>query len=229
MAIDKEVKRKITQDWISAFPQLLAFAQNKFYKIVGCCTIGIELVKLPHSAEYRPHFVIYPLWEKDVKTCLDRPLLMTQLYDKKGLQFNIPYSRHDTFFAEAVRYTKEQMPISFDGDVSIKKVLAVLNQYSNTSPLSAAPHYLQAKLSESKLCVALYTGDTEQIQGILHQIEKKHWDLEHFAMWKVDYSSWLNDLRDRVNRRAEFMMRIEASKQDKRLAKLKHSELLPLT
>jgi hypothetical protein len=29
--------------------------------------MGIELIKLPHSEEYRAHFVIYALWKDDKK------------------------------------------------------------------------------------------------------------------------------------------------------------------
>lgn len=43
MAIDREIKKKVTEDWLNSFSQISAFAQNKLYKIVGSCIIGIEL------------------------------------------------------------------------------------------------------------------------------------------------------------------------------------------
>ena len=76
MAIDKEIKKKVTEEWLNAFPQLSAFTQNKLYKVVGPYVIGIELIKSPFTEGYSPYFVIYPLWKKDVKTSLDYPILL---------------------------------------------------------------------------------------------------------------------------------------------------------
>ena len=67
----KEAKIKVKEDWINALPNLAAYAQNKLYKIVGPSVMGIELIKLPGTPEYRPHFVCYPLWKENLKECFE--------------------------------------------------------------------------------------------------------------------------------------------------------------
>ena len=58
MGIDKTIKKKVIEDWQNAFPQLTMHAQNKLYKVVGSCVLGIELIKSPHTESYSPYFVI---------------------------------------------------------------------------------------------------------------------------------------------------------------------------
>jgi len=57
----KEAKKKVIEDWKSGFPQLNLYGANKLLKIVDPITIGITLIKLPFTQEYRPHFEVYPL------------------------------------------------------------------------------------------------------------------------------------------------------------------------
>jgi hypothetical protein len=59
MTIDINIKKKVANDWQNAFPQLTLYAQNKLYKVIGSCIIGIELIKSPHTASYSPYFVLY--------------------------------------------------------------------------------------------------------------------------------------------------------------------------
>jgi hypothetical protein len=64
MAVNKETSNAVNIDWENALPQLTLYAKNKLYKRVRPLIAGIELIKLPMSDEYSPHFVIYPLWKK---------------------------------------------------------------------------------------------------------------------------------------------------------------------
>ena len=75
MAIDKEVRKKNIQEWLTAFPQLSEFSTNKLLKIVGPLLVGVEIIQI-NTEEYRPHFVIYPLWKLDVKSCLEFPIIL---------------------------------------------------------------------------------------------------------------------------------------------------------
>ena len=65
MRIDKVVKKKVIENWQNAFPQLTMYTQNKLYKVVDPCVLGIELVETPYTESYSPYFVIYPIWKKD--------------------------------------------------------------------------------------------------------------------------------------------------------------------
>jgi hypothetical protein len=65
-------------DWLTEFPQLSAYAQNKLYKIAGPAVVGMEVLKISEMDEYRPHFVAYPLSKPDEKSCMEEPLILQQ-------------------------------------------------------------------------------------------------------------------------------------------------------
>lgn len=225
MAIDKTIKKIITEEWLNTFSQLSAFNQNKLYKIVGPCLIGIELIKSPFIENYSPYFVIYPLWKKDIKTSLDYPILLKDFKDKKGFQYNMPYEKHSVYFDDLTDKVKEQTPLPFEGNISLKKIISVLDEHSKTPPLSAAPYsYLQAVLQEEKLKIALFIG-VEEAQSVLAQINKRNWDKISFNMWNMDLYEWLQSLHMTISNRDEFLKQIEANKQDKKIAQFKTSEL----
>ena len=224
----KEAKKKVVKEWQNAFPQLTLYSQNKLYKIIGAIVTGIELIKLPRTEEYRPHFVIYPLWKKDVKACLDVPIILQEYYNRKGLQFSIPYEKHGIYFEEVLGSVKKQTPLSFAGDVSLKKLFDIIDEYSKMPPLSASPNsYLQAKLQEARLEIALCISSNNEVQNVLAQIQKRKWNIGHFAMWNIDFNEWLKGLQEKVNHSKEFLNRIAVNKQDKKLEKLQQSELKP--
>lgn len=225
MAIDKEIKKKVIEDSLNALSQLSLYAQDKLYKVVGSIIVGLELIKSPFSDNYSPYFVIYPLWKKDVKASLDYPILLKEFQNKKGFQYDIPYERHGMFFNDVLDSIRKQSPLPFEGNISFKKLIAVLDEYSKTPPLSAAPNsYLQAALQEAKLKIALFIGVTEA-QSVLEQINKRSWDTNHFKACGVDVNEWLKSLKETIANRDEFLKQIEANKQDKKIAKLQSSEL----
>jgi hypothetical protein len=225
MAVDREIKKKVTEDWKNAFPQLVLYAQNKLYKVVGSCILGIELIKSPHTESYSPYFVIYPIWKKDVMASLDYPIFLKDFKNTKGFQYEIPYEKHSVFFSDVVDSVKKQTPLPFDGNISFKKIATAIDDSSKTPPLSAAPNsYLQAALQEAKLKIALFINITEA-QSVLVQINKRNWDTSHFKAFGVDVSQWLQNLQEVITNRDEFLKQIETNKQDKKIAKLQSSEL----
>ncbi|RNL68609.1 hypothetical protein ED312_23145 [Sinomicrobium pectinilyticum] len=226
----KDIKKQVAEDWQNAFPQLVKYAQNKYYKILGSVIVGIELIKLPKVEEYRPHFVIYSLWGnkwgKDLKACLSAPIVLKEFFNRKGLQFSISYSKHSADFSEVLRAVQKQLPFSMEGNVSLKKVLSAFDEHSKTPPLSAAPNsYLQASLMESKLELAICSGHEKLVQDIFSQIKKRSWDLDHFALWGIKYEEWLNSVEHKITNNNELLSRLETNKQDKKLEKLQQSEL----
>lgn len=226
----KEIKKQVAEDWQSAFPQLVKYAQNKYYKILGSVVVGIELINLPKAEGYRPHFVIYPLWGnnsgKDLKACLSAPIVLKEFFNRKGLQFSIPFLKHSSNFPEALKAVKNQLPFSMVGDVSLEKVLSAMDEYSKTPPLSAAPNsYLQASLMESKLEMVICSGNEKLVQGIFSQIKRRSWDIDHFALWGIKYEDWLKNVENKITNKNELLSRLETNKQDKKLEKLQRSEL----
>jgi hypothetical protein len=224
----KEIKKKISEEWQSAFPQLTLYSQNKFYKVVGAIIIGIELIKLPRTEEYRPHFVMYSLCGNrigiDLKSCLEGPILLKEYYSKKKLQYSIGFEKHNYFFSDVLESIKAQTILPFEGNISFNKIASVIDEYSKTPPLSAAPNsYLQAALQEAKLKIALFIS-IEEAQIVLDQINKRSWDLTHFKACGVNVNEWLQSLQTIIINRDKFIKQIEANKQDKKILQLKSSE-----
>lgn len=222
----KEIKKRVTEEWLSSVPQLSAFAQNKLYRIVGCTIIGIELVKLPKVEDYRPHFVLYPLWKSDFKNCLDSPTILMEISNKKGLQFSIPYLKHISYFNEAIECLKKQLPILWNENVALKSLFDIVDNRFNDI-LIKSNSAQQAKLFELKFYTALYTGSQSQVQNVLNQIQQasKNWNMQMFEMWYGKFDTWLQGLQEKVSSREEFLKQIEINKQDKKIAQLKSSEL----
>jgi 3-methyladenine DNA glycosylase AlkC len=222
----KEIKKRVAAEWLSYFPLLSAFAQNKLYRIAGSCIVGIELIKLPHSEAYRPNFVIYALWRSSIKKCLDAPVLMKQLYNRKGLQFNIPYEKHTSFFDDAIECFKKQIPILFDENVALKALFDLVDNSFNEI-LIKTNSAEQAKLFELKFYSALYTENKSQVKNVLNQIQQasKNWNMQMFEMWYGKFDLWLQGLQEKANSQGDFIKQIEANKQDKKISQLKSSEL----
>jgi hypothetical protein len=225
MAVDKTIKKKITEDWLNAFPQLSVYSQNKLYKTIGPLIIGLELIKSPFTDSYSPYFMMYSLWKRDIKINLDYPIVLKYFKNKKGFQFEIPYEQHSIFFEEVLDSIHKQLPISFDEGISLDKILSVLDGFSKIPPLSAAPNsYLQAVLYEAKLKISLYTS-SDDANLILDEIQNKDWDTNHFKACGKDVSNWILGLHECVTSRGRFLKQIELNKQDKKISKLLTSEL----
>ena len=222
-------KKEILADWQKAFPELTVYSANKLFKIVGPVIIGIELINLPRTPGYRPHFVIYSLWGNrmgsDVKACLDGPILLHEFHNEKRLQYSILYEKHNTMFPQLIKQIADQMLLSFKGDLPLSALLKVFDAYSKNSVLAAAPNsFLQAALQGNKLSLALYI-DRSYAERILTEIIGRNWDLDHFKLWDIDLKVWLDSLREKVHNRDHFLHIINTNKNDKALKKLQVSEL----
>jgi len=230
MKIDNNLKNKVTEDWKNAFPQLALFAKDKFYKVLGPLVIGIELIKLPRTADYRPYFVIYALFGnrmgKDIRACLSGPILLESYLNKKGSQYDISFEKHTILFKDVIESIYNQTPLSFSNNNSLNSLLLVFDKYSKQPPLSAAPKsYLQASLYEMRLKIALYVS-TQEAEGILEKINGINWDINHFEACGVDFNNWLQSLQDVIKEKDLFLEIIEQNKKDKKIAKLHYSELI---
>ena len=92
-------------EWINHF-KLTAKSPTKFYKTTGCFALGFDFPKI--YGELQPHFVIYPLWKKDIKDCFSAPLFLHTINNNKGLKYQEPLSKlleqKETLFADTERY-----------------------------------------------------------------------------------------------------------------------------
>lgn len=224
--IASNIKKEVINNWSDDFADLSIYAQNKLYKICDAFLLGIEILSLPRTEEYRPIFVFYPLWKTDIKQCLEESIFIQEIYNKKGFQFNIPYTKHINFFQEAVECTKKQVSILGHRHISIKQLFEVFNKQFSQTLIKSSP-VGQAKLFEAKLLGALYVNDMNAVKQILTEINKvsMSWSPNLFE-WKLgNLDTWLQSLQATISSRDDFLKKIDANKQDKKIAKLQSSEL----
>jgi hypothetical protein len=227
MSVSKAIKQQIASDWLAMFPQLFNYDWHKFYKIIGPTVAGIALVKPPQSNGYKPHFVSYPLWRNGIKACLDGPLLLQEILDKKRLQFNIPYSQYEHLLQDAVACIEEQVLLPLDKEeVYIRDLFKMINSQFDRVLVKASPAQ-QAKLYELKLCAALYVDDTKLFNSILNEIRTagEKWRPELFEWAYGPFDTWLKTLEEQLHHRAAFMDVINTNKADKRLNGMRSSTL----
>jgi hypothetical protein len=220
------IKKKIDDDWQSAFPQLKIFKSNRLYKVIGPLICGIDLIRLGHQEDYRPYFVIYSLWEDSIADCLKGPYILLALKNKKGLEFSIPYIRHGHFLNEAVESAKANSLLSFDRDVMFSELEKAVDQYSALS--SANRSALRAALLQFLVNCALYIGEKELINRMLEKIynESESWNMQHFNLWHKDFRSWFSSLNEKVADRDVFMQTVERNKIDRKIVSLPGSKLV---
>jgi hypothetical protein len=220
--IESNIKKSVINDWAKEFTELSVYMQSKLYKILGPFIVGIEIVSLPGAKDYRPIFVCYPLWKSDIKKCLDEPVFMQEISNKKNLQFNIPYSKHSAFFHEAVECTKSQVSILLQKSVSLKQLYEIIDKQFSYILVRSSP-VVQAKLFEGKFKGALFENDANLIKEILENISKtsKFWPPNLFE-WKYgSINNWLQSLEETVSNREEFAKQVELNKQNTKLSNLK--------
>ena len=176
--------------------------------------------------EYRPYFVIYPLWKTNLKSCLDAPFLMIELHNKKGLQFDIPYAKHEFLFSDAVECFKKQIMIPMNGNVTLKILIKLIDFCFDSDILIKVNPVRQALLSTLKFYSSLYAGGKPE--KILRQIValSKKWDMSFFESQLGTFDLWLQILSDEISHRDTFINQIEANKQNPKTKEMYNSELL---
>lgn len=228
--MDNKTKKIITEKWLRAFPDLSAFAQNKLYKIIGPFICGIELINLPRSENYRPHFVIYPLYKKDIKSCLEYPALMFEFYNNKKLQLNLPYDDVNGKFIEAQNIVFNDLKISLKNNVKLncfyEQITDTLMNSNTYSYMSHTRKYIL--LYELKFYVALYVGCEVELNSIVNQIQQlsKDWDMQVLEKLRGKFDLWVQSLHITISDRDDFLKQIETNKQDKKVSRLRSSELI---
>jgi hypothetical protein len=225
--MDSKTKRHITEEWLKAFPDLSAYSQNKLYKTIGAFICGVELINLPRSENYRPHFVIYTLFKKDIKSCLEYPALVFEFFDDKKLQLDLPYNDISGHYIAAQNLISQNLKIPFDKNVSLQQFNELINNVILNDPIYKSHPGKIASLLELKFYAALYVGDKIQAEKILNQIqfESKTWNMQLFETWYGKFDMWIKELQKTIFNRELFLKQIEENRNDKKIIQLKNSEL----
>lgn len=227
--MDSKTKKLTTEQWVKDFPDLSLYTQNKLYKIIGPFVFGIELIKLPRIEEYRPHFVIYSLWKNDAKSCFEYPVLLQEFFNNKQLTIDIPYKDiNGKYYNEAKTAIYERLKTSFMGNITLNEFYALIDDAMQLEIRFKSHSGKIASLFELKYYAALYIGGQPLVQNVLNQIQtvSKNWNLHGFELWYGNFDTWIQGLQKKIDSREEFLNQIKANKQDKKISKLKCSELI---
>lgn len=223
MRIQKDIKTKVNNDWLQAFPELVAYTTNHFYKISGPLILGIELIKIPKHETYRPYFAIYPLWKESVKDCMDSPYKLIALKNKKGLQFDISYNKHSEYIEDAIKCMREQISISFEGNISLRSLF-------NTIEMDIYPMQIIEKIKVYllKLYLFLDTNNINEMNKILLEIKinKEILSTNSFEYFFGSFDEWFSNLEKSLSNRDDFLLSIGVNKQDKKIRKMTISDII---
>ena len=192
--------RNINKDWENAFPQLKWIDSNKLFEIVGPLLIGIELVKSKFGNQYKPYLIVSSLFGSEVasnragnqlKNCLNSPDFYYPL-----VQFQIDYNNSSQQMNEIIQDVKRQH-LPLEQNISLKELLDFIDSNKSHSSIASGGAGAQAYLLELKYLIGVYLGDENLKSNVLKEIEldKKFWNMEHFAMWIGDYNVWISKLK----------------------------------
>lgn len=176
----------LKNEWVKRF-DLTAVTQSKYYKIVGCFAIGFELWKI--RGEIQPHFVIYPLWEEDVKECFWGPFLYHHIRDSKGLPYYLSISqmleKKEEIFLNAENY------LNFDMKKNIHKndLLRFLDLYLERYDIP----FDQTIVIEMKTRMATFLNDESLFEQAITDMD------EAYANFKSIFEEYYGKLDDCKN------------------------------
>lgn len=194
----------LKNEWVKRY-DLTAVTQSKYYKIVGCFAIGFERRKI--RGDIHPYFVIYPLWEEDVKKCFWGPFLYHHIKDSKGLPYYLSISqmleKKEEIFLNAENY------INFDLRKNIHKdtLLKVINAYSNERYSVPSAQYATI---EMKAHMATFLNDESLFEQAIVDMEiayAKYNSIFEKYLGKLD--DWKNNLTSVFSNRQAMLDKIE--------------------
>ncbi|CAA0211195.1 conserved hypothetical protein [Tenacibaculum maritimum] len=217
-------KKETIRLWLDAYPSLHNYSNTKLYSILGPFVIGIELIKLPRVDNYRPHFVLYPLYCNNLKTCLSYPIFLLEFFNKKGLEYSIPYNMDDkSLFNDVKNSINNKISKEVGKDMPISTIFKLIDEQigSHITKLQLK----QPEFYEVKYYSALYVSN-DKANTVLEEIQKEHksWDMNKFNTYYGDYNEWYDSLKGKD--RNSFLKLINKNKSDEKLGKLNQSELV---
>lgn len=214
-----KIKTEITKDWANV-GLLSKWSPTTFLACAGPVLIGIRLWNVRHIEGYRPFLELYPLWKSNVDECMDYPYLLKELSTRKGLQFNIPYSKHSKLFAEAICQCKKEWPMLFNQNVSYHDMIYFLKKYRHyCSPISII---MEIQVIEIIMGMMSFMNDDRNIPNFLADVRNtcSTWDKEKIAYWRGSNSEWIESLSNMFSIRNMLLLQINQNKEDKRIRNL---------
>lgn len=176
-------KKEIANDYLKNFEELSCYSKTQLFKILGPFIVGLELTPSPYLGEsFKPHFVCYSLAENNIKECLDLPLLLRPIYNKKNISLNsIPYKIDSDKYKESIDSIRKLYGYFLFGDVSLKNVnlFDKINSFFKNGKILPMD---EAKINLFRYNIALYLDDNHLIERSLNEIHKKREIGRQFSM-----------------------------------------------
>ena len=176
---------QLKNEWIKHYG-LTALSTSKYYKVIGCFIVGFEQIKT--QGEIQPHFMIYPLWESNVKNCFITPLVLHCVEDSRGFRYQLPVLKilesTSTIFQDIDRFLDFDMRY----DVHKADILKIVDYYIS---FEIRNPYVQINMIELKIIMATYLKDDllfertkDQMDEMYSKVGKE--DFEYCADCKYD-------------------------------------------
>lgn len=174
----------LKNEWINRY-DLTAVTQSKYYKIVGCFAIGFELMKI--RGKIQPYFVIYPLWEENVKKCLDFPSLYHCIEDSKGLNYSLLISKMLEKKEEIFQNAEIYLNLDLKKNIHKDSLLKVIDTYSKKRYYVPSD---QSAIIEMKVYMATFLNDESLFKQTITDMG------ETYANFKSIFEKYFGTLDD---------------------------------
>ncbi len=153
------------------------------------------------------------------------PLVLNQLNDGRGLQFDIKINEDETKFEHAATCMKKDNPILLETNIHVNQLKKLVDHYSDTSPFQFRENsFAKAFFQASKVKLALYINTAEAVVEF-QKIKTVDWDAENFKMFNKEVDTWLEDLQHIVENREAFLKVIDINKSHPKIQKLNFLEM----
>ena len=197
----------LKNEWIKRY-ELTAVSNFKYYKIAGFFILGFELVRT--QCEIQPHFVLYPLWKKDIKTCMQFPYILHCIEDSRGFNYQVPIS--EMLKQIEIIFTDADRTVGFDltKDVYETDILNIVEQEQYSKMYINNPYH-QGILSELKIYMSVYANDTLLYERTISEFDNlfDRIDQKIFKYWFGDFYTWRNNLELISARRQDVLIRVK--------------------
>lgn len=205
--------------WTKHF-RLTAKSTLKYYKIVGCFIIGFEFPQ--KFGELQPHFVIYPLWKKNLKECFSWPYLLLHIKDSKGFDYKITLSDILENISEIITNTEKYLGVSLLDDIHSEDIikLSLETWNKNNSYDRIAIVYIKSYMSTYLNDIVMFNQTIFSLDNLYAQMNS-----DWFKRNIGEYDKWKENLVSVFSNRQAVLDKIEENIANSKIKE--RVELLP--
>lgn len=186
------LKRQITHDWRSLFPELAVFRPMWLLRRVGPLVQGIALERSSAGTTYLPIVHMHDLCRPFPNVSLS---LSQRLRSRRsGAQESIAVQFHDRLYLEAAQRLAGDSLLPLRGDVAVEEVVQAYERYRNLGELTSG---LPVSYFESAIRLLAWTGRTEDgLRVLAAYVRELRSCANALADAPDDLEAWERSLRD---------------------------------